>query len=396
MAQRVRKNILNLSDTERDKLIEAWRNLQAKLPDDPNGFFVIAGYHGQPFRGPGYGKTAWWGGYCHHGNVLFPTWHRAYLLCLEDALRRVPGCENVTLPYWNQMQSEGSGDNERVVPRIFTDKTYTFSTGGAPVPNPLYSYKLARGFSDRLSRPGVDYGKPTGYETVRYPLSGLVGSGHKRKTDIHNTRTRKFTDAQITGFLNENVRNWFNDRYEPPVLVPGLRTKYKNCLDANNYTIFSNTTSATKWNDDHAGTERLAVSLESPHNGTHLAVGGYDMPDRPSFDGANGDMGENDTAAFDPIFFFHHCFIDRVFWAWQERHRNVGVDGVEIIPEYPGTSPVDDQGPTPGIAAHSWLTITTPLHPFKKSETEVWTSQVRNSFPQFSTGHQSLVNTDDF
>lgn len=29
--------------------------------------------------------------------------------------------------------------------------------------------------------------------------------------------------------------------------------------------------------------------------------------------GANGDMCENDTASFDPIFFFYHCFIDLVF-----------------------------------------------------------------------------------
>lgn len=30
--------------------------------------------------------------------------------------------------------------------------------------------------------------------------------------------------------------------------------------------------------------------------------------------GSHGDMGENETAAFDPIFFFHHCNIDRMFW----------------------------------------------------------------------------------
>ncbi len=28
-----------------------------------------------------------WGGYCHHGNCLFPTWHRAYVQHLENALR---------------------------------------------------------------------------------------------------------------------------------------------------------------------------------------------------------------------------------------------------------------------------------------------------------------------
>jgi hypothetical protein len=32
------------------------------------------------------------------------------------------------------------------------------------------------------------------------------------------------------------------------------------------------------------------------------------------------DRGENDTAGLDPIFFFHHCFVDRVFWLWQKKH----------------------------------------------------------------------------
>ena len=44
----------------------------------------------------------YWGGYCNHGNVLFPTWHRAYLLRLEDALRSILGCADVTLPFWDE------------------------------------------------------------------------------------------------------------------------------------------------------------------------------------------------------------------------------------------------------------------------------------------------------
>ena len=53
----------------------------------------------------------------------------------------------------------------------------------------------------------------------------------------------------------------------------------------------------------------------------HLAVGGFDIPayDASPITGANGDMGENDTAGLDPIFFFHHCFIDYMFWTWQRR-----------------------------------------------------------------------------
>jgi tyrosinase len=100
-----------------------------------------------------------------------------------------------------------------------------------------------------------------------------------------------------------------------------------------------------------------------------LAVGGFDVPNLTDFspiEGANGDMGENDTAAFDPIFFFHHCFVDRLFWLWQKRHGFT--EHLEVMPEYPGTNSVDGQNPTPGMVPNTWLTLDSPLNPFKKND----------------------------
>ncbi|KAI1822754.1 hypothetical protein F4861DRAFT_374615 [Xylaria intraflava] len=368
---RVRKNILNLTKDEKDTLIRAFKGIQTvPAGKDADVFFELAGLHGQPFRGPGYGNKTWWGGYCHHGNVLFPTWHRAYLLALEDALRKIPGCENLALPYWDEMCGEGKGDSERVIPEIFTNKTYVLD--GKEIHNPLYSYKFAKGFVDRLSRPDVDYSKPKGYETVRFPYSGLRSKKDGPRADLHNSTINNLSEAQVIELLNKNVRKYLNGwTMDDGQYVPGQRHKYVDTLDAPNYTVFSNTTSAMKWNDDHVhdNAQDAAVALESPHNAIHVAVGGYDLPDEPSkdFEGANGDMGENDTAAFDPIFFFHHCFIDRVFWAWETKPGNK----VEIIKEYPGTSPVDMQGPTPGIMAGDWLTLDTPLHPFPYKSAEL-------------------------
>ncbi|KAF3189688.1 hypothetical protein TWF225_002823 [Orbilia oligospora] len=395
--KKVRKNILNLSKEETDKLIFAWKCIQEKPADCQDGFFAIAGYHGQPFRGAGYGNAMWWGGYCHHGNVLFPTWHRAYILRLEEALQKIDA--DVALPYWDQMNGEYGEKEERIIPKIFTDKKYKFSAafGGHTIDNPLYSYKFVKGFKDRISRSGVDYGKPEGYKTVRYPYSGLVGSSDERRTNVHNEWMNRFSDDEITDLLNLNLRNWFHDRIHQTASqgrAMGLREKYKMSLEAPNYTVFSNTTSAAQWNDDNSTSGALVVSVESPHNGAHLAVGGYDVPDRPSFDGANGDMGENDTAAFDPVFWFHHCFIDRVFWKWQIQHINAKghdtVDGVNIIPEYPGTSPVDYQGPTPGIAAHEWLTIDTPLYPFKIPEND-WSGRGGQYWTSREISHLDLL-----
>jgi tyrosinase len=139
--------------------------------------------------------------------------------------------------------------------------------------------------------------------------------------------------------------------------------KYRDCLDAPNYTVFSNTTSSAQWKDDTGVAVR---ALESPHNNIHLAVGGYDVggDDFSPITGANGDMGENDTAGLDPLFYFHHCYVDRLFWLWQKKHK--ATDRLEIIPHYPGTNSVDSQGPTPGVMPNAWLTLESPLDPFKK------------------------------
>ncbi|GKZ84058.1 hypothetical protein AnigIFM56816_009377 [Aspergillus niger] len=371
---RTRKNITTLDIKTRDDLVHAFELLQKQGPGTAevpieDSFYTIAGYHGQPFRGAGYGNRDWWGGFCHHGNVLFPTWHRAYVLRLEEALRNVSKKPDLALPYWDEIAGES-------VPKIFTDKKYEFSDGRI-IENPLYSYKLSQGFFDNLGRIAsnkagtttkeVDYSKPRNYETVRCPYSGLVGKDDKDATKSHND---SIDEAEALKALNANVESWM--KFPATDGVPGMGELYLNAaFRAPNYTVFSNTTSAAKWNDDLFAREAkwkddFVVSVERPHNGVHLAVGGYDMPDkstdRNSPSEANGDMGENDTAAFDPIFFFHHCFIDMIFWVWQSYHN--ATTEFDIIPFYPGTSPIDSQGPTPGMGADSQLNMDTPLTPF--------------------------------
>jgi tyrosinase len=166
--------------------------------------------------------------------------------------------------------------------------------------------------------------------------------------------------------LNQNVVAWLNQKIviDGRTVTTGVHQAFVDCLDAPNYTVFSNTTSARAW----AENAPLAVPLESPHNKIHLAIGGFDVPgveDDSVIPGANGDMGENDTAGLDPIFYFHHAFIDRVFWLWQERHD--ARDALSIIDEYPGTNSADSQGATPGIPPNAWLSLDTPLEPFTRA-----------------------------
>ena len=163
--------VQNLYDTGENRsmlenLVRAFRGIQALPPDNPDSFSIIAGYHGMPWRGPGMTDPNWWGGYCWHGSVLFPTWHRAYLLRLEDALRAIPGCQDVTLPFWDELANLNSS-TEPIIPSVLTSPTFELD---GRTNNPLYSYTLQRAMSDTVE--DDRYNKPVGYETVRYPLSG--------------------------------------------------------------------------------------------------------------------------------------------------------------------------------------------------------------------------------
>ncbi|HET7229903.1 MAG TPA: tyrosinase family protein [Longimicrobium sp.] len=352
-----------------ETLIRAWRGIQALPPSDQRSFFTLGGYHGEPFRGGGWGSSNYWGGYCNHGNVLFPTWHRVYLLKLEEALRSIPGCAEVTLPFWDETSP---GSLAHGVPWALTQPT--FELDGETIPNPLASFTFPQAIQDNLAsqsslNPIADpnYSKPEGYTTVRYPLSGLVGDAASRaQTAAHNAL---YPDpATNVELLNQNIVNWLTTSVtvNGQVVANNVHGEYLSCLDAPNYTLFSNTSSAQEWNLNQA---TQVMPLEQPHNDIHLAVGGFDVPgplggDVSQIEGANGDMGENDTAGLDPIFFFHHCFVDRVFWLWQKRHG--ATDALEIMAYYPGTNSVDYQGPTPGTPANSWLTLDSPLNPFTR------------------------------
>jgi tyrosinase len=88
---RIRKDITTLSATELSDLKKAFAGIMALPADNPNSYFVQAGYHWLPA-----GNL-----FCQHHVSGYNPWHRAYLLSFENALRSIPGCANVTLPYWD-------------------------------------------------------------------------------------------------------------------------------------------------------------------------------------------------------------------------------------------------------------------------------------------------------
>ncbi|EKJ70223.1 hypothetical protein FPSE_09597 [Fusarium pseudograminearum CS3096] len=156
--------------------------------------------------------------------------------------------------------------------------------------NPLFAYTLQQVLADNHTTTDVSrYTKPAGYQTVRYPLSGLVGNvKDKHETEVHNAGQG----------LDDGTVDIKDDgdpltRLHPPDTY-SIYFRFQICLKVPNYTIFSNKASMAKYIQDHGGKPHYGIAPEEPHNAIHLALGGSYQKAVYNADpilGANGDMG---------------------------------------------------------------------------------------------------------
>ncbi len=103
------------------------------------------------------------------------------------------------LPFWDECFSPGS---KNPIPSCLTSPTFTLD--GREEKNPLYSYKLQQALVEEVTEDNQRYSKPLGYDTVRYPLSGLVGTPEDIKaTEVHNSAYRN--TAENIEILNVSI-----------------------------------------------------------------------------------------------------------------------------------------------------------------------------------------------
>jgi tyrosinase len=231
------------------------------------------------------------------GNV-FPTWHRPYVALYEQSIAdRFP--EIITayesknrglglqildaslswrLPYWDW------AINSNVPPEWNAPTISIWGYDGKPesVINPLVAYRFQKlngyGFEDQFLV------FPT---TLRTP-DGI-------------SATAKSQPALVDQWMAKGpFREHILDLFPTPLFQPDP------------WGQFSNHT----WNriPGHVGT---LTSLESIHDSVHRYVGGYVPP--------YGDMALPDYAAFDPIFWLHHCNVDRLLDLWMAGHPTIFV-----------------------------------------------------------------------
>ncbi|KAK4631916.1 Tyrosinase [Fulvia fulva] len=340
-------------------LILAMEKFQSGGESNLTSYYAVSGIHGVP-------REEWDGvrqcdtchgadGYCTHDSVLFPAWHRVYMVFFERLFLEIaqeiadsypPGplrrrmqkaVESLRWPYWD-WAAKPEGDH--CLPEFLSAQqiNITGQNGDETIDNPLYSYK----FVD----PSKLYYAPFNqwHSTLRYPNSN--------NADVSG-------DEQSVVNAFDSVRQTLQDQV------------YSLLANCDNYLYFSN--------DAPGGTyAKCANSLEQIHNSVHTTGGGPG-----SKDVSGGHLTYLPLAAFDPIFWFHHCQVDRIFALWQTIYPNsYGAD--QVAPHHTWTIP---EGSTQGIDSD--------LTPFRDSPNSFWTTRkVRDWQNTFGYTYPEFASTD--
>ncbi|KAI0509078.1 tyrosinase [Xylaria bambusicola] len=394
------------STDETDKIqfilyLLALKRLQAVDPADRDSYFQIAGIHGYPYQPWDEPSTtqAEIGrkGYCNHANVLFPSWHRPYMLLYEQRLYEIMVNEIIPkypaykekylaaahkwrLPFWDWAK------NPRV-PRLARYKTVSIAFGGEPkfeIANPLYQFRMPNDKKMRVYGVGsiVDFdgGEPFDYgeciATSRCPTKD------DRKSDSNAWINGAVHDDEVDRFLTEHSSVTDESYGTAAELVYRLLTYPMD------YSHFATLARDETAKSAGASTSKVTndINLEFVHNNIHYWVGGN-----------GGHMSQIPVATFDPTFWLHHCNIDRLFALWQT-----------INPGKWFTSDTQRFFDQKIVGSGSLITNKTPLRPFHKDTSGTyWTPddtldwfKLGYTYPELPTGKETpaqilkIVNED--
>ncbi|KAF3904020.1 Tyrosinase [Arthrobotrys entomopaga] len=330
-------------------LLLAWQKIQADPDSDPFGHYQLSGIHGAPYipwqMGPG--SYDYSRGYCTHGSALFTTWHRPYLLALEQSLfnaamtiastftgsaqtQYLAAASRLRLPYWDW----AAPDTQSYLPAITMVTTVTVTkpdSFGNPVSavitNPLFAYNF-------LSSSSVA------------PLGSPFSS---------HLSTRRYPDS---GWNDHSASASSNMQYG---FGPRVSATY-NAFLSTSYNIFSN-------------------RIEGVHDGVHTATGG------------GGDMSIISVSAFDPIFWLHHCNVDRITAMFQATQPSYWVTPAPAVGTFARPVPpntIDD--------------TTSELYPFRRADGSWYTSShltpvstiwgMKYGYPEVPCSYQGKSPTD--
>jgi len=210
--------------------------------------------------------------YCPHSNVKFVAWHTPYLYQFEILLN-----------------SYNTSSNKNYIALPYLDLTETTND---------YSF---------MNEPTIDILFDGNYITVPNPLSTVIA--------------KYYINGEPTSVLRNGYLNPKTDQEKTTLEI--VNKQFKNCLLNTKYEDFSTKTVSTVKQDIFNNV--LTPPIESPHNTCHDVIGGE-----------LGNMSDISISAFDPLFWLHHCNIDRFFYNWLFEETNgftKQLNSTQILPE---------------------------------------------------------------
>ncbi|KAG8945788.1 hypothetical protein FRC03_001635 [Tulasnella sp. 419] len=255
---------LNIYDFVRNEkhfslYVQALNRMYAMDQDDDPSQFALGGIHGLPYRpwasaDEQPNPDTQWGGYCTHGTVLFPTWHRPYVAGYEQFIQQnaliiaqsyndptwVDAAQRLRAPYWDwAAQGQAVPPDEIInMPQV----TITTPSGRQSVTNPFWGYTF-HPIDPSFGAPFSGWRK-----TLRRPASNSPNAKDDPVALKNVLNRRAFTTTKNTYKLF-SIRNW---------------------------DLFSNHTASSG-----SGTN----SLESVHDDIHDSVGGRGHMGDPRYAG---------------------------------------------------------------------------------------------------------------
>ncbi|KAF5681684.1 tyrosinase precursor (monophenol monooxygenase) [Fusarium circinatum] len=315
--------------------------------DDIMSWYQIAGIHGLPAedwageedRGKTKRDIARDGdGYCAHSTPTFALWHRPYLAMLEQTIFRQidniakrfsessevsdedkqkykAAAKKFRLPYWDYFRPRGgpvtfpgvvdgtttTAPYDFHAPRIFTEKRVMVKrlpdNKLIKMPNPFFQFEFDKSGSERID-----------WRYSKLDLNRLRDA--KSRTCRHGG-----SEPENTILLNRLLNSVREDQTR--VCLALIEDKAYS-----NFKAFS-TDGVMDPNLDPIKALRSSTgSIEGFHNDYHGHIGGFAGDPKDKLRG--GHMGSVPVAGFDPIFWIHHCQIDRILAIWQAANSDDG------------------------------------------------------------------------
>ncbi|KAK8055867.1 Di-copper centre-containing [Apiospora rasikravindrae] len=341
----VRQNVNTLSASagpQWDLFILGLQAFQAASESDQLSYFGIAGIHGRPyipFNGVNAVPGGSGGGYCPHGEIMFPAWHRPYVSAYEQVLGT----------YVTKIAAQYTGNNAA-----------TYQTAAEQWRMPYWDWAADPHLPASASTATITVNGPTGQTTINNPLYSY--KWQKFPLNHANNYFPTNTDYNCWGWP-ETTRQPNRQGVDQLAIVNQQLSTDPSPLKDQVYLVMS----SVKDFNTMASSGTAGTSFEDPHNDVHNSM--YAI------------MSSLDYSAFDPIFWLHHTQVDRLVALWQAINYNNTV--------------MTGSYQTNGLfatAAGARITADTDLKPFYRDANNFHTGRTAATTKNFGYSYPEISN----